>query len=217
LIKGATTALMELDDALPATDKRELLENVLTETDRLNRYVQNLLDMTRLGYGALKPRWDWCDIRDIFGAAVRDLKHSLDGRPINVTVVAGEELIRTDAGLLEQVLVNLLENAAKYSPADTAVDLAGRRRGDGYELRVSDHGPGIPHGERERVFDVFHRARAADQKTAGTGMGLAICKGFVEALGGTIEVSSSANVGGCTVQIRLPQPRDAGPMPGAEE
>lgn len=216
-IKGATTALMELDDALPATDKRELLENVLTETDRLNRYVQNLLDMTRLGYGALKPRWDWCDIRDIFGAAVRDLKHALDGRPINVTVAPGEELIRTDAGLLEQVLVNLLENAAKYSPADTAVDLAGRRRGDSYELRVSDHGPGIPHGERERVFDVFHRARATDQKTAGTGMGLAICKGFVEALGGTIEVSSSANVGGCTVRIRLPQPRDASPMPGAEE
>jgi two-component system sensor histidine kinase KdpD len=215
-IKGATTALMELDDALPAADKRELLENVLGETDRLNRYVQNLLDMTRLGYGALKLRRDWCDVRDIFGAAVRDLKSVLSRHTVTTTVPKGEELLFTDAALLEQVLVNLIENAAKYSPAGTSIALAASRWEKAYELSVCDRGSGILPEEREHVFDIFRRAQAADQRTAGTGMGLAICKGFVEALGGTIEITEAGPQGGSCFRVLLPQPRGALP-PGPEE
>ncbi len=211
-IKGATTALLELDATLAPADKRELLDNVVEETDRLNRYVQNLLDMTRLGYGALAIRYDWCDVRDIAGAATRSLRRALGGRPVEVTVAAGEQLIHTDAALLEQVLVNLLENAAKFSPDGSPIEVAGHRAREAYELTVCDRGPGIPPAERDRVFDMFHRVRGGDQQPTGTGMGLAICKGFVEALGGTIRAGGRSGGAGTCVAIRLSQPRELPPV-----
>jgi two-component system sensor histidine kinase KdpD len=207
-IKGATTALLQLDNTLAANDKRELLENVLEETDRLNRYVQNLLDMTRLGYGAVKPKSDWREIREIIGAARRALRQALGERSIEISIRAESDVIHTDAALLEQVLVNLLENAAKYSPSGTSIAIEGHRQNLSYELSVCDQGPGISPTERERVFDLFRRAGPADQRPAGTGMGLAICKGFVEALGGTIQVSDRPEGRGTCFTIRLPQPRD---------
>ncbi len=216
-IKGATTALLELSGSLAEKDKRELLENVVEETDRLNRYVQNLLDMTRLGYGTLTPQRDWCDVRDITGAATRSLRRPLAGRSVTVTIDPGDELIHTDAGLLQQVLVNLLENSAKFSPAAAPIEIAGRRDGAEYELSVCDHGPGIPAAEREKVFDLFHRARSADREAAGTGMGLAICKGLVEALGGHIDIRAGRGGAGACVTMRLPQPREQPPLQGSPE
>jgi two-component system sensor histidine kinase KdpD len=207
-IKGATTALLQLDTTLAANDNRELLENVVEETDRLNRYVQNLLDMTRLGYGAIKPQSDWREVREIIGAARRALRQTLSDRAIEISIREDSEVIHTDAALLEQVLVNLLENAAKYAPSDMAIAIDGHRSNLTYELSVCDQGPGIPPAERERVFDLFRRAGHADQRPAGTGMGLAICKGFVEALGGTIQVSDRPGGRGTCFTIRLPQPRD---------
>ena len=207
-IKGATTALLQLDNTLPANDKRELLENVVEETDRLNRYVQNLLDMTRLGYGAVKPQSDWREVREIIGAARRALRQALGDRSIEISIREDSKVIHTDAALLEQVLVNLLENAAKYSPAGTSIAIDGHRQNVSYELSVCDQGPGISPAERERVFDLFRRAGHADQRPAGTGMGLAICKGFVEALAGTIEVSDGPGGRGTCFTIRLPQPRN---------
>lgn len=210
-IKGATTALLQLDNSLAENDKRDLLENVLEETDRLNRYVQNLLDMTRLGYGAVTPKSDWREIREIIGAARRALRQILDERSIEISIPEESEVIHTDAGLLEQVLVNLLENAAKYSPSGTSIAIEGHRQNSSYELSVCDQGPGISPPERERVFDLFRRAGSADQRPAGTGMGLAICKGFIEALGGTIRVSDRPAGRGTCFTIRLPQPTD-GPL-----
>jgi len=207
-IKGATTALLQLDGTLPANDKRELLENVVEETDRLNRYVQNLLDMTRLGYGAVKPRTDWREVREIIGAARRALRQMLGDRSIEISIREDSKLIHTDAVLLEQVLVNLLENAAKYSPSGSSIAIEGRWHNSSYEFSVCDQGPGISSTERERIFDLFRRARHADQRPAGTGMGLAICKGFVEALGGTIEVADGPGERGTCFTIRLPQPRN---------
>jgi two-component system sensor histidine kinase KdpD len=211
-IKGATTALLQLDATLAAADKRELLENILEETDRLNRYVQNLLDMTRLGYGAVTPQNQWRDVREIIGAARRALRAALNQRSVGVSIREGDQLIHTDAALLEQILVNLLENAAKYSPANTPIEIEGRRLKVDYELTVCDLGPGIPLEDRGKIFDLFRRARAADQQPAGTGMGLAICKGFAEALGGTIEVSGRSNALGACFRIRLPQPSQPPPI-----
>lgn len=204
-IKGATTALLQLDDSLASEDKRELLHNVVEETDRLNRYVQNLLDMTRLGYGVVKPERAWCEVREIIGAARHALRHVLGGRTIDISIPAGSEFIYTDAVLVEQILVNLLENAAKYSPAGTLIRIGGYHQQFAYELSICDRGPGIPHAERAHVFDLFRRVRACDKQPAGTGMGLAICKGFAEALGGTIHLSDRADVHGTCFVIRLPQ------------
>ena len=211
-IKGATTALLQLDGTLAATAKRELLENVVEETDRLNRYVQNLLDMTRLGYGAVTPRSHWRDVREIIGTARRALLCMLGERSVVISIGEGSEFIHTDTALLEQVVVNLLENAAKYSPADKPIEIEGRRQSLGYELSVCDQGPGISLAERDHVFDLFRRARAADQQPAGTGMGLAICKGFVEALGGTIQVADRPGGQGTRFVIRLPQPKQMPPI-----
>jgi two-component system, OmpR family, sensor histidine kinase KdpD len=208
-IKGATTALLDLDATLSAADKRELLENVLEETERLNRYVQNLLDMTRLGYGAVTPQGDWRDVREIIGSARRALKRSLEDRAVNVDVPSEHALIHTDAALLERILVNLLENAARYSPPGTRIDVDGRAYPSRYELTVSDRGPGIPRAERDKVFDLFTRARVSDRQNAGTGMGLSICRGFAEALGGTLRVGERPEGPGALFRLSLPQPARA--------
>ncbi len=207
-IKGAASAMLELGPALDPDDQRELLNNVLDQTERLNRYVQNLLDMTRLGYGVVRPRFDWSDIRDIAAAAIGNLGNLLKSREVTVSVPERETLVFTDNRLLEQVFVNLLENAAKYSPPESAIRIEARRDRDQFELAVVDQGTGIPVAERTRVFDMFHRAKLNDQRSLGTGMGLAICKGMVEALGGRIEVATPDSGVGTRMVIRLPQAQD---------
>jgi len=205
-IKGATTTLLDLDKTLSAEHKRELLEDVLEETERLNRFVQNLLDMTRLSYGAIVASRDWCDIREIVGDALRRLKRALEAHTVQIEIDPADALVHTDAVLLGQVLVNLLDNASKFSPRDAAIRIAAGRAGRDYRIRVVDGGPGIPPKERERIFDMFHRAQAKDQAPAGMGLGLAICKGLVEALGGTIEALPGESGRGTNMEIRLPQP-----------
>lgn len=216
-IKGTASAMLELGEALDSNDQRELLQNVLDEAERLNRYVQNLLEMTRLGYGALKPDSDWCDVRDIAAASISGLKAYLRTRTVQVSVHGSADLIYTDNQLLEQVLVNLLENAAKYAPPESPITIETRRDGDTFELSVSDLGPGIPAEERERVFDMFHRVHVTDQRALGTGMGLAICKGLIEALGGTIRVGASDSGKGTRITMRLPQPKGQPLVTRAEE
>jgi two-component system sensor histidine kinase KdpD len=215
-IKGTTTALLQLGDALAASEKRELLENVVEETERLNRYVQNLLDMTRLGYGVVAARPEWRDVREIAGAARRALQSVLNERSVRITIANGDDLIHTDAALLEQVLVNLLENAAKYSPPNEPIEIDGRRVEGNYELTVCDYGPGVPPADRERVFDLFAIARSPNGQVAGSGVGLAICKGFAEALGGSIAVSGRHAAAGACFRLRLPQPKEI-PFRGAAE
>jgi two-component system, OmpR family, sensor histidine kinase KdpD len=217
-IKGAATTLLELDATLTPAHKHELLEDLIEETERLNRFVQNLLDMTRLSYGAIVASRDWCDMREIAGEALRRLKRALTAHTVQIEIDPADALVHTDAVLLEQVLVNLLDNAAKYSPTDVPIRLHGGRAGRDYRIRVIDAGPGIPPKERERIFDMFHRARAKDQAPAGTGLGLSICRGLVEALGGTIEALPGENGVGTNMEIRLPQPlRSRIVEPGGEE
>jgi two-component system sensor histidine kinase KdpD len=156
-------------------------------------------------------------MREIAGEAVRRLKRPLAAHEVDMHVEPADALVHTDAVLLEQILVNLLDNAAKFSPPGSRIRIQAGRAGRDYRIRVIDEGAGIPPKERERIFDMFHRVRAGDQQPAGTGLGLAICKGLVEALGGSIQALPGEGGRGTNMEMRLPQPsRSRIVEPGAE-
>lgn len=203
-IIGSASALQEAPAGLGEAERRALLETVRSEGERLNRYVQNLLDMTRLGYGALVPKRDWIDPREALGRALRQLARSLADHPVELDTAAAPDSLSADPVLLEQVLVNVLDNAAKYAPPRSPIRVTLAAAGDWAEFAVADAGPGIPPADRERVFDMFYRVRG-DGERAGTGLGLAICRGLVEAHGGWIHAEAArADGGGTRIVIRLP-------------
>lgn len=193
------------DTELPADARRDLAENIREEGERLDRYVQNLLDMTRLGHGALKPRLAPQDVAEIVGGARSRMKGVLRGHELQVNLAPNLPLILADGVLLEQVLVNILDNATKYAPEGTAIEVAARLHGVRVELSVTDRGPGIPSEDQARVFDMFYRVAGGDRQRAGTGLGLAICKGLVEAMGGTIRAETGWPDGtGTRIVMALP-------------
>jgi two-component system sensor histidine kinase KdpD len=202
-IIGAATTLRDLGSELRDSQRLDLLDTVIDESSRLNRFVQNLLDMTRIGYGALKPRAAWADLREIAGPAIRSLANAHPGH--RVTVETGDNLpqVWTDAVLLERVLFNVLDNAAKYAPASAPITLAIHCEQSQIIVSVDDCGPGIPPDEHEQVFDMFHRVQRGDSAAAGTGMGLAICRGLMQALGGNIRAQAGA-AGGTRMILTLP-------------
>jgi two-component system sensor histidine kinase KdpD len=201
-IMGSATTLSQMGDKLSARQRSDLLETLLEEAERLNRFVQNLLDMTRLGYGALQPKLDWCDLRDIVSEARQRLKNVLAGHELALDLDA--PLLYADPVLMEQVLVNLLDNAAKYSPPHSPIRVEARRDGGEILVRIADRGPGIPTEDREKVFDMFYRVKARDAQTAGTGLGLSICRGLLEAQDGSISITGGEGGRGTVVQIRMP-------------
>jgi two-component system, OmpR family, sensor histidine kinase KdpD len=208
-IIGAASTLLGLGSSLRDDDQKELLATVLGEAERLDRFVGNLLDMVRLESGAPLPKPSWCDIRDIVAEAVRGLSRMLADRELELHIEPDFPLLYVDGVLLERVIANLLDNAAKYSPAGTPIQVAAHRERDSAVLRVIDRGPGIPAAEREAVFTLFHRVREADKRVAGTGLGLAICRGLTESLHGSIEVGTGAGDSGACVEVRLPLPEPA--------
>ena len=181
---------------------------MLFRSERLNRFVQNLLDMTRLGAGAMKPRVDWADLRDVVGAAVQRAARLARAHTIRIDIAADMPLLCIDAVLMEQVFFNLIDNACKYSPAGTAVKVWAIRTPRHIAIEVADQGPGIPPEDRERVFDMFYRVNQADAQS-GTGLGLAICRGIVEAHGGTIHAEPGLHGAGTCIIIHLPLPPEA--------
>ncbi len=202
-IIGAAGHLADAD--LPPTARRDLAENIREEGKRLDRYVQNLLDMTRLGHGALHPRLAPQDVAEIVGGARSRMKDVLRGHDLQVDLSPNLPLILADGVLLEQVLVNILDNAAKYAPEGTAITIAARLLSVHVEVAVTDHGPGIPLEDQARVFDMFYRIAGGDRQRAGTGLGLAICKGLVEAMGGTIRAETGWPDGtGTRIVIAIP-------------
>lgn len=212
-ILGSASTLLTLEDELDDDARRELARTIQEEAERMNRFVQNLLDMTKLGSGGLKPKTDWTDLSDIVGRALARAKPLLKRRRIKVDLAPDLPLLQLDPVLMEQVLFNLLDNAARYSPKEGAITVWARRRGDRVVAEVCDQGPGIPVADRERVFDMFYRVAGGDQQAAGTGLGLAIAKGIVEAHGGSIGVLDGMHgVGACLV-LRLPVPEEAPPAP----
>jgi two-component system sensor histidine kinase KdpD len=214
-ILGAATSLLSYEDALNLQARRELTQTIREEAERLNRFVQNLLDMTRIGSGGLKPKTDWADLADIVSRALARARPLLKGRKVKVDLGPDLPLLLLDPVLMEQVFFNLLDNAAKYSPPDTAITVWARRQAGRVTVEVCDQGPGIHEADQERVFDMFYRVQQGDKQTAGTGLGLAIAKGLVEAHGGTIGVLPGIHgVGACLV-VRLPVPE--APLQGVPE
>jgi len=219
-IRGAAETLQAYDAALPAEARRDLLGTVVAESARLGRFVANLLDMTRIEAGAIAPAREAVDIGEAVGSALARAADILAGHRVRLDIAPGLPLPLLDPVLFEQVLFNLLDNAAKYAPAGTEITIQARREGDAVVLRLLDEGPGIPPADLPRVFDAFHRAPTAtpaagtaDGRPAGTGLGLAICRGFLAAMGGRIEAANrpTANhsAGGAAFTITLP----SGPPP----
>jgi len=188
------------------TQRAELLATLQEEAERLNRFVNNLLDMTRLESGALELRRDLADIAEIVGAALERAGSVLAHHRVELVIDADLPMLNLDQILFEQVLFNLLDNAAKYAPPGSRIDVHARREGDVVAIEVSDEGPGIPPTDLERVFDKFYRVQAQDRRRAGTGLGLAICRGFVEAQGGCIDAGNRRDRSGAVLTIRLPVP-----------
>lgn len=206
-IMGAADTLRDYFDVLPAEDRSTLLVTIHQESDRLNRFIANLLDMTRIESGLTAPNLAAVDIGEIVGATLNRAARILDGHRMLTSVAPGLPMVRLDPVLIEQVLFNLLDNAAKYAPGGSEIRLEAWAEEDSLLLRVSDEGPGIPAADLARVFDMFYRVRKADSVPAGTGLGLAICRGFVEAMGGTVSAANRPGRSGAMFTIRLPLPQ----------
>jgi two-component system sensor histidine kinase KdpD len=187
---------------LDVSTQQSLLKTAQNEAKQLNWLVQNLLDMTRLEGGAIRVKAEPCDAHDVVAEALRQLRESARSHAILVTIAPGLPLVTMDGVLMVQVLVNLLDNALKYSPGDGPVEVQARLDAGQLEIRVLDHGRGIPVGELERVFDKFYRV-AVPGSPKGTGLGLSICKGFVEAHNGRI-LAKRRTEGGTEIAIFLP-------------
>ncbi|VVN92896.1 sensor histidine kinase [Pseudomonas fluorescens] len=203
-MRGSIDSLLALGEAIPLEDRRELLEGTRDEAERLDRYIQNLLDMTRLGHGALKLARDWVSPADIVGSALNRLRAVLAPLQVSTEVPAQLPLLFVHAALIEQALVNVLENAARFSPTHGRLQL--RAGADDSELffSVSDEGPGIPEEERAKIFDMFYTAARGDRGGQGTGLGLAICQGMVGAHGGRISVADGIEGRGTCITLHLP-------------
>ncbi|GAA0575992.1 sensor histidine kinase [Rhizomicrobium electricum] len=204
VILGAASSLKDLEGALDPASHRELITTIEEEGQRLNRFIANLLDMTRLESGALAPRLELTDIGDVAGSAAARANRILAGHKLTLVVEPDLPLVKLDPVLFEQVLFNVLDNAGKYAPEGTTVRLTVRRDGGALRLEIADEGPGIPPADLERIFDKFYRVLAADRKRASTGLGLAIARGFVEAMGGTLTAANREDRSGAVFIITLP-------------
>ncbi|MEH2488195.1 sensor histidine kinase KdpD [Bradyrhizobium sp. AZCC 2230] len=205
-VLGAASTMRDLAGALSDTEKRDLLATVIDESERLNRFIANLLDMTKLESGAIVPNTALHDLGEIVGSALRRAAKILTGHKVELVLAADLPMLQLDAVLFEQVLFNLLDNAAKYSPADTTVSIKSQRERDQVMLQIADEGAGIPPDELESIFDKFYRVQKGDHVRPGTGLGLAISRGFVEAMRGTISAANRGDRSGAILTIRLPVP-----------
>ncbi|MCO7625987.1 sensor histidine kinase KdpD [Pseudomonas fluorescens] len=203
-MRGSIDSLLALGEAIPLEDRRELLEGTRDEAERLDRYIQNLLDMTRLGHGALKLARDWVAPADIVGSSLNRLRAVLAPLQVSTDVPSELPLLFVHAALIEQALVNVLENAARFSPAHGRLQLSAGASEDEIFFTVSDEGPGIPEDERAKIFDMFYTAARGDRGGQGTGLGLAICQGMVGAHGGRISVAEGIDGRGTSITLHLP-------------
>jgi len=205
-ITGALSSLREESLNINQEGRDSLLETAYGEAERLNRLVANLLNMTRLEANAIHLRLEPCDIQDAIGSALNQLEERLGNKPIVVTIPEGLPLVSLDFALFGQVLVNVIDNAVKYSPKDSQIDIDVTQTEKTISIHVCDRGIGIPEEDLERVFDKFYRV-SRPESVNGTGLGLAICKGIVEAHGGQISAANRQG-GGTVITITLPKVND---------
>jgi two-component system sensor histidine kinase KdpD len=201
-ITGVLSSLNDVKVWQDDSNRTKLIETARQEADRLNRLVANLLNMSRLEAGAVKVRLEPCDIQDVIGAALAQLDEHLGKRPVNVTLPEELPLVPVDFILIEHVLVNILDNAIKYSPPDKSIDISARISNAFLEIDVADRGIGIPPEDLSRVFDKFYRVHRPDN-VSGTGLGLSICKGIIEAHNGFIGAENRPG-GGAIITIGIP-------------
>lgn len=200
-ITGALSGMMENPDLKP-DERRELVETAHGEAERLNRLVGNLLDMARLEASAVKVAASLTEVRDVVGAALKELESRLEDRKVTVTIPENLPHVPMDFGLMMKVLVNVIDNAIKYAPFGLPIAIEAAEAGGQIEIRVLDLGLGIPERDLEHVFDKFYRVKRP-QNFEGTGLGLSICRGIVEAHRGRIWAENRPG-GGTVVTIRLP-------------
>ncbi len=210
-IMGAASGLVDPSISASEQARMELTEAIQTAADRLNRLVENLLDMSRLESGRMRLKLDWCDVGDIVGVAAKRFDQCFRERPFKIQLPPDLPLVQLDYVLIEQVLVNLIDNACNYTPKGTQIQLSAQMVDHTLELVVSDNGPGLPPDDFERVFEKFYRVKGSI--SGGTGLGLSICRGLVEAHGGTMTAGNSSE-GGARFVIRLPA---ASPPPPVRE
>jgi two-component system sensor histidine kinase KdpD len=203
-VLGAAGTLRSLSGALDEQTKADLVTTIIDESERLNRFIANLLDMTKLESGAVAPNAAPHDIGEVVGSALRRAGKILAKHRVEVDLAKKLPMVEIDPVLFEQVLFNLLDNAAKYASPGSTIRVRSWQDGNGISLQVLDEGDGIPPGDLERIFDKFYRAQKGDQVRAGTGLGLAISRGFVEAMHGTIEAANLKDRTGAVFTIRLP-------------
>ncbi|MDX8530611.1 sensor histidine kinase KdpD [Mesorhizobium sp. VK25A] len=207
-IMGAAGTLKEFAPALPEKDRVELLSTVVSESERLNRFIANLLDMTRIESGAMEPNYALNYVGDVVGSALNRARTITAEHRIETDIPADLPMLRLDPVLFEQALFNLLDNAAKYALPGSAIRLQAWVDNGAVILQVMDEGPGIPPDDLERIFDTFYRVRKRDQVRAGTGLGLSISRGFIEAMGGTIAAANRTDRPGAIFTIRMPVPAE---------
>jgi two-component system, OmpR family, sensor histidine kinase KdpD len=203
-VLGAAKTLREASNKLSDAEKSDLLATIVDESESLNRFITNLLDMTRLESGAIVPNAALHDLSEILDSALRRASKILAQHRVEREFASDLPMLEIDAVLFEQVLFNLLDNAAKYAPVDTTIRIRSFRDKDSVYLQVLDEGEGIPPDDLEHVFDKFYQAQKGVQ--AGTGLGLAISRGFVEFIHGTITAANRTDRKGAVFTIRLPVP-----------
>jgi two-component system sensor histidine kinase KdpD len=203
-IIGALSSLRSHRDLYDDPTRDELLTTALSEAERLNRFVGNLLDMTRLDAGVIVPNREAVDVGDLVSTTLRRATPLLKDRVVSSSIPPGLPSLSLDFVLAEQILFNILDNAAKYSASGGRIEIEARQVGNMVEIVVRDEGPGIPEVALGRIFDKFYRADAGDRRRAGTGLGLAIAKGFVEAQGGSIRAANRTDRSGAEFVVSYP-------------
>jgi two-component system sensor histidine kinase KdpD len=190
-ITGAVTTLQRFGDSLTEEKRRDLLKSIEEEAGRLARFIANLLDMSRIEAGALRPKNEYVEIAEVARSAVERARKAFPGQTFTTSLARDLPFVRGDAGLIEQVLFNLLDNAQKYG-GEGQVAVHARRAGAEVLISVTDEGPGIRPADLTRVFEKFYQGGRSDGRKTGVGLGLSIAKGLVEAMGGRIWAESPA-------------------------
>jgi two-component system sensor histidine kinase KdpD len=201
-IVGSASALAEDDGHLKPADKLELSRAIVNEAERMSNLVNNILDMAKLDSGILDLNKQWHPLEEIIGTVLTRLQKQLSGRPVKVKLPSGIPMVLVDAVMIEQVLINLLENAIRYTPTQTTLEINAEFSKGQVEISIADHGPGIPKGMEERLFEKFYQAHQ-EAPQSGVGLGLAICRAIVEVHGGRIFAHNRAE-GGAVFTLVLP-------------
>lgn len=200
-IIGASDNLLAENENLTTEDKKQLVNEISKASFRLNRQVENLLNMSRIESGFLQPKTDWCDIAELLYEVTRRIGEEVPAVRININIDPALPMLKTDKGILEQVLYNLLMNAVRYAGQHNSIHIAANYKQHKLQLIIEDYGPGFPPEEIEFVFEKFYRLK--NTTGSGTGLGLSIVKGFTEALGGTVQLQNKST-GGAMFTLLVP-------------